>query len=209
MHLTCFGNIVLIAILVVLALFLIGLGGAVGSYFESKDRSGLAIMSIGIGAILACMLPIAYTGFRSSVYRLSDDDNWEKEEWMFSFKDNDGVRHCLSFMGGRFFYSGPQSTLDQQYMLYPLVYTSDRDLIGERVGNLPAPITITLHGGEVVPIEARVSFIGHPDDEYELESFRSNETRTLWCFGLYREMTAEDSLYHRMTTVIPPAIYQD
>lgn len=49
MHLTCFGNIVLIAILVVLALFLIGLGGAVGSYFESKDRSGLAIMSIGIG----------------------------------------------------------------------------------------------------------------------------------------------------------------
>lgn len=39
MHLTCFGNIVLIAILVVLALFLIGLGGAVGSYFESKDHS--------------------------------------------------------------------------------------------------------------------------------------------------------------------------
>ena len=38
----------MIAILVVLALFLIGLGGAVGSYFESKDRSGLAIMSIGI-----------------------------------------------------------------------------------------------------------------------------------------------------------------
>lgn len=48
MHLTCFGNIVLIAILVVLALFLIGLGGAVGSYFESKDRSGLAILTMSM-----------------------------------------------------------------------------------------------------------------------------------------------------------------
>lgn len=209
MHLTCFGNIVLIAILVVLALFLISLGGSVGSYFESKDRSGLAIMSIGIGAILACMLPLAYTGFRSSVYRLSDDGSWEKEEWMFSFKDGDGVRHGLGFLSGRYFYSGTQNTPEQQYMIYPVVYTSDSDLVGERFGNLPAPQIITIRGGEVVPIAPRVSFIGQPDDEYELETFHSNETRILWCFGLYREMTAEDSLYHRMTTVIPPAIYQD
>lgn len=209
MHLTCFGNIVLIAILVVLALFLIGLGGAVGSYFESKDRSGLAIMSIGIGAILACMLPIAYAGFRTSVYRLSDDGRWEKEEWMFSFKDDDGVRHGLGFLSGRYFYSGTQNTPDQQYMIYPVVYTSDSDLVGDRFGNLPAPQIITIRGGEVVPIAPRVSFIGQPDDEYELETFHSNETRILWCFGSYREMTAEDSLYHRMTTVIPPAIYQD
>ena len=36
MHLTCFGNIVLIAFLVLVALFVLGLGGAIGSRFENK-----------------------------------------------------------------------------------------------------------------------------------------------------------------------------
>ncbi len=209
MHLTFLGNIALILILVVIAVFIVGIAGGIASRFEDSGRSGLAILSMVVGATVACQLPIAYAGFRTSVYRLSDDGRWEKEEWMFSFKDDDGVRHGLGFLSGRYFYSGTQNTPEQQYMIYPVVYTSDSDLVGERFGNLPAPQIITIRGGEVVPIAPRVSFIGQPDDEYEIETFHSNETRILWCFGLYREMTAEDSLYHRMTTVIPPAIYQD
>lgn len=210
MQLTFWGYVLSIAVLVAVALVIIGIGAVLAERLDAKGHPNLAVTTGILGITLACMLPVLFVGFQAYVYRQSlDTGAWEKSTWVFSFKDDDGVRHHFGF-GNRYFYAGPKgNTANQLFMQYPIVYTSENELIGTKVANLPAPEVMVLKGGDFIPLDSHVSFIGHPDDEYELESYRNKETRTLWCFGRYRPLTAADSLYHRLITAAPAIPYQD
>ena len=208
MHLTCLGNIALILILVVIAVFIVGVANGIAAHLDDGGHSGLAVLSMVIGITVACMLPIVYFGFRSEVYRLADDGTWEKSEWLFSFRDDDGVRHSVS-LGRRYFYAGPEGTPEAKYMRYYVFYSSDPEDIGTKVQRMPQPEVLTLKGGDFVPIGDNVSFIGSPDNEYELETYNSKVTKGLKCFARYHELTAADSTYRRLVTVPMTIPYQD
>ena len=211
MQLTFWGYVLSIAVLVLIALLTIGIGFAFAGSFDAKGHTYSAMASGVLGITVACILPVAFVGFQADVYRVSPETGiWEKSSWILGFKDDDGERHSFGFGGSRYFYAGAnENAATKLYMKYPVVYTSDYDLIGTRVKNLPSTEVIAVKGGDFIPLDANISFIGQAEGEYELESYQNNETKTLWCFGEYRPLTAADSVYHRLITVAPSLPYQD